>query len=309
VLKANTQVAGQRLNLSRKQLTLDISNTYEEMVYSQEKLRWLQRQDSVLRRYVDVASTRYQAGEARQLEPLTAYKLQRENLLTIKQVQDEYQLLQLQLMSLINSPEPVVPADQQLLMMAPPAADYNFAATSEGQLMASELLQAATQVKEAKTGYLPHINLGLRHQLVFSGWDPYKLHRAKFADGNFMGFEIGVGIPLFYGATKAKVKAARKEQEVVGLRRQQAELQQSQQILALQKRYASALERLRIYQDKGLGEAAEVARIAQAAYESGDIGYVEYVNSLQESLSTRMAYIDALHQYNQAVIQWQHSLR
>ena len=41
------------------------------------------------------------------------------------------------------------------------------------------------------------------------------LFRSRFTEGNFFGFEIGVGVPLFYGATKAKVKAARKDRDVI----------------------------------------------------------------------------------------------
>ncbi len=51
--------------------------------------------------------------------------------------------------------------------------------------------------------------------LFATGWSsPHGIHimstETGFEGGNFMGFEVGVGIPLFYGATKARIKAAKK---------------------------------------------------------------------------------------------------
>ena len=45
-----------------------------------------------------------------------------------------------------------------------------------------------------------------------------------------------------------------------------------------------------------------MARIAQVSYENGDIGYVEYIQSLLESVNTRLKYAETVREYNIAVI-------
>ncbi len=50
-------------------------------------------------------------------------------------------------------------------------------------------------------------------------------------EGNFMGFEVGVGIPLFYGATKARIKAAKKDKEIAEYEIKQEQLDKQQNIM------------------------------------------------------------------------------
>ena len=50
-----------------------------------------------------------------------------------------------------------------------------------------------------------NIGLALRTQCVISSWNPYNIDRYRFAERNFLGFAIGVGIPLFYVSQKEKV--------------------------------------------------------------------------------------------------------
>lgn len=59
------------------------------MLYQTHRLSILQRQDSILDRYCDVAEKRYKAGEARKLEFLTAERLRNENHLEMANVKSE----------------------------------------------------------------------------------------------------------------------------------------------------------------------------------------------------------------------------
>ena len=80
-LKAETQAEKSRLNVSRQQLKQEIASTYYAMLYQTYRLSILQRLDSILNRYCDIAGKRYKAGETRQLEVLTSERLRDENLL------------------------------------------------------------------------------------------------------------------------------------------------------------------------------------------------------------------------------------
>ena len=48
--------------------------------------------------------------------------------------------------------------------------------------------------------------------------------------------------------------------------------------------------------------ASEWTIIPQVSYENGDIGYVEYIQSLLESVNTRLKYAETVREYNIAVI-------
>lgn len=157
------------------------------------------------------------AGETRQLELLSAERLQRENKMEVLAAHNELETAQLLLSRLVGSVETVEPKEDSLLPLDWKQASYNYSQTPDGQYSADRLKASEQAVRVAKNGFAPSLSLSLRNQLVISSWNPYDQDRSRFDGGNFMGFEVGVGIPLFYGATRAKVKAARKEREMIAL--------------------------------------------------------------------------------------------
>lgn len=306
-LKAETNVATRQWEMARKQLISEVSKTYEQLVYAQERIRILESLDSILHRDVSLATKRYKAGESRQLELLAAQRLLDDNKMEATVLQAEFHTAQQQLMALLNTTERIAPAtDNQQILAYTPLAHTPYNQTAEGQLYTTQLDREERKIKEAKTGYLPGLNIGLRHQLVLSGWNPYQVDRSKFDGGNFMGFEVGMGIPLFFGATKAKVRAAKKDKEIVTLQRQQAMQQQQVTRETLTNQYLAARSRIDYYEKTGNPRAEEVSRIAQLCYENGEIGYVEYFNALKEAIDTRRKYAEAVYQHNQSVIDLQY---
>ena len=157
-------------------------------------------------------------------------------------------------------------------------------------------------LRVAKNGYAPSLSLALKSQLVISSWDPYHENRARYDGGNFMGFEVGIGIPLFFGATKAKVKAARSDRAIAQMEMQQQQLTQQTEYKAALTRYNTAFSRMQYYEQKGAASATEIARLATLEYENGEISYIEYVSALQESIDSQLKRADAINAYNQAVV-------
>lgn len=138
---------------------------------------------------------------------------------------------------------------------------------------------------------------------MITGWDPYHENRSRYGGGNFMGFEVGIGIPIFFGATKAKVRAARKDREIALIEMQSRRRQREREHDAALARYNAALSRLQYYDAEGMAAAAETARLSALEYENGEISYVEHVSALQVSVDTRMKRAAAVNDYNQAVVQ------
>lgn len=226
-LKAETQAERSKAAVVRLSLENDVKAAYYQAVYQVEKLRLLESQDSLLAQYRTLAEKRYKAGETRQLELLSAERLQRENKMEVLAAHNELETAQLLLSRLVGSVETVEPKEDSLLPLDWKQTSYNYSQTPDGQYSADRLKASEQAVRVAKNGFAPSLSLSLRNQLVISSWNPYDQDRSRFDGGNFMGFEVGVGIPLFYGATHAKVKAARKEREMIALEiKEQEQLRQ-----------------------------------------------------------------------------------
>lgn len=301
-LKAETQAERSKAAVVRLSLENDVKAAYYQAVYQAEKLRVLESQDSLLAQYRTLAEKRYKAGETRQLELLSAERLQRENKMEVLAAHNELETVQLLLSRLVGSVETVEPKEDSLLPLDWKQASYNYSQTPDGQYSADRLKVSEQAVRVAKNGFAPSLSLSLRNQLVISSWNPYDQDRSRFDGGNFMGFEVGVGIPLFYGATRAKVKAARKEREMIALEIKEQEQLRQQEYLSALSRMNAAYVRYIYYNEEGRERSDKMAEQGLLEYSQGEISYLEYMNVLQESIDLRLKRASALNDYNQCVL-------
>lgn len=303
-LKAETQAEKSRLNVTSQQLRLEIANVYYAMLYQTHRLQILQQQDSVIQRYCDVAAKRYKAGEARQLEFLSADRMRNDNRLEMTKVKNEAENLQTALMALLNTTTPVVPAADNLVISqrSPLNAAFNYQQTADAQYQKDLITALDKEVKCAKTGYAPSLSLALRSQLLIDSWDPYHINRQRFTEGNFFGFEVTVGVPLFYGATKAKVKAAQKDREVALLAMQQEQREKERDYKQGYNRLQNAIKRMEYYSGENMAKAKDIERLSTLEYENGEISYVEYASALQEAIDMRLKLAEVVNEYNEAVL-------
>jgi heavy metal efflux system protein len=79
--------------------------------------------------------------------------------------------------------------------------------------------------------------------------------------------------------------------------------------LRLSGEYAKAVQQflnyttsVEYYEQNALPQAAQVQKTAQQLYERGEIGYLEYSQSLARALAVKTNYVESLALYNQAVL-------
>ncbi len=302
LLKAETQAERSKAEIAKQQLRADIASVYYQLVYKQALIGILQTQDSVIARFCSIAAKRHEAGEARKLERLTMDRKLMDNRHELLQARNDYATLQKQMMSLMNVAEPMLPAESRLEALKLDVSEFNFSNTVEGQYAQDKIAVADRAVTLAKNGFAPSLSLSLRDQLVISSWNPYHQDRSRFSGGNFMGFEVGIGVPLFFGATKAKVRAAKRDREMADLEMRQDEAQRRQEYYVLLNKLSVAREKMDYYNGDGYSQVNEMARLAETEYENGEITYLEFANVLDESVSHAMKRAAAISDYNNVVI-------
>lgn len=301
-LKAETQVQQAEASVVDKNIRGQITALYYQLIYQQAKIRLLQSQDTILQHYKDIATKRYDAGEVRQLEPLNARRLLHENKLALDAAKSDFSSTQTEMARLIGKNIKLIPAENELKPFATDGNTvFNFDQTAEGLLSQTQLTATDKAVKVAKTGYAPTLSLGLRTQMVIKGWNPYHVDRG-WNDGNFMGFEFGIGIPIFNSATRARVKAAKKERELMELQVQDMTTQRESEYTVARNRLLTAKNQLDYYKSTGIEDAKKTVDVSAKAYENGEIGYIEYVSAMQQGIDTSLKYAAAVNDYNQAVI-------
>ena len=293
-------VYGKRRKLE-SELTRDVSVAYSQLLFWQHVEALLCGNDSVLGEFVRTADIRYKNGETNRLELMNAQQMKAENGIRLREAQDEKTAAAIQLQQLMNTSETVVATDGYLCVQ--PVDDaWSFAATPQGQLLESEQMRSESELNYIRQGMMPSFNVGIRHQLVISGINPYNVDRSRFDKGNWMGFEVGVAFPLFYGSQKARKSAAKLDVDIARTRKEQAERKSGSELLIAKNALESARRSYDYYQSDGFPAAKEMRRLSRIEYGAGEITYVEHVQNLSAALAVEMDNAKAIDALNQAII-------
>ena len=232
---------------------------------------------------------------------MNAIRLKQENDIKSDIAQRDFLTAQLQLMKWLNTDTLVIPlatTTNELIF-----ADHFIADVPLLALAKSQEEVANRQLKLEKRNGLPTFSVGASVQTVIKGFNPYNIDRSAYGGGNFMGFSVGVNIPLAFGVQKAQVKAARKEVEMAQLNVRNQEYVLRKTYDAAYNNYVSAHKAYNYYQKIGVPQAREMERISKVSYEYGQIGYVELMQNLQSALEVWKDFADATRQYNKAIVE------
>ena len=303
-LKAETAAQKGELAVVRNQLRHDVASAYCTLVYNSQLLRIRKNQDSVYHAFMRVAKIKRQADEAKTLEELNAERLHDENVVEIQRAEQVCNANRQQLMELLGTDKDVVLADTVLAVMPhqEPEGTASFEQTPMADMLVQRKNASERNLKLAKQGYMPDLSVALKTQLVWTGLNPYNVDRSRFKQGNLLGFEVGVSVPLFWGGQKARVKAARHDMEQVELDRQKAERSMNMSYRNALNEYYRAQEALKYCQGQSVNGEEKLRKLSQISDESGKIDYVEYMQNLSTVLEMQLQRVDAINELNQAII-------
>ncbi len=119
----------------------------------------------------------------------------------------------------------------------------------------------------------------------------------------FHSFQVGVGLPIFSGAQRAKIKSA-KSQEMISRNETQIiqlELQTAWQSARLQ--FERDREIVNSFEQVALKNARAITHALDLRLKNGEINFLEWTVLQQQALQTRMSYLDAVKNLNQSIIQ------
>lgn len=304
LLKAETKAEQSKFGVTAAQLKTQVASAYCDLLFINERIAILKQQDSILTRFRDVIKKKYEAGETRQLELLSANKLLMECGIEMNSAKAEQAIGYGKLSTLMNTKEQFDVMQSQF----EPKENYklemfNYAKTPNSEYAADRMAVAERMISVEKSGYSPSLSVALRNQLVFSSWNPYNEDRSRYKGGNFMGFEVGVSVPLFFGANKARVKAAKKSREQLAMEIDEEKIRMSQEYATLQNNCMEAYNRYKLLDEEVKGNTANMMRLAMTEYENGEISYLEFITAHQQVIEVSIKRATAINDYNQGMIQ------
>ena len=119
----------------------------------------------------------------------------------------------------------------------------------------------------------------------------------------YNGFQVGLGIPLLFGGKQSTIKATRLEKsqvemDALGYRTTLGTKLQSL-LVELEKRDGL----LTMYEQTGQALADELVNVANQSFQSGEIDFFQYIQTIDRGVGLQINYLKSLNDYNQTVLE------
>ncbi len=314
---AKSQIKSSELqkNVTQNELIRNIKANYYQFLFAYSRQKLLNYQDSIFSNFLRAAELRFKTGETNQLEQAVA-QLQLSEIRNQKaQNQADIRITEMQLQTLLNTKEALnIVKTENLEKLQITALSQNTKPDSSinSGLIAKNpflvLLKQQIEVSEKtklveKAKLLPDIHLGLFSQTLV-GYQTSLDKKEVYYDlgSRFNGFTVGVAFPLWAKPQIARIKIAEIQQQMAQTNYEYASRNLEGQYAILIQEYLKFKTTLEYYENSALPTANLILTNAQKGFVNGEIGYVEYFQALKSGVAVKTAYLDALNQYNQAVV-------
>jgi len=291
------------LNTGVKEALLrrQVSQAYYSLLYLREKEKLLQKNDSLFAEFLNKATLRFNKGESNILEKTTAENQRGEITLQLNQLRQDMDLVQLQFQLLLNSGQDYIPDQREVKLtvtMDTSSSVVEGHPTLQYYRHLQDVAAAMTQVERSKLK--PDITVGYNlMSMKGTGAD----NKAYDGTPQFHSGQVGLGIPIFRGAQKARINAA-KINESAAASDYEMNLQNLESnyrmLLSQYQKYSDAIL---YYETTGLKNADVITATANKQFLNGDINFLEWVLLINQSVSIQNAYVETVKDRNSVAIE------
>lgn len=276
-------------NLTKAQLTKEISDVFYRILTLQEKKKVIEYISKLYSSFADKASLRLKKGEANILEESTA-EIQNEQAKTqLNMLENDLNITKLQLQLLLQSDESYQPVSDQ------PTMNVNLQVSEEMIKQHPELQYLNQQIKvneaEAqleKSKLLPELMVGYMNQSM-----------KNLNNNRFNAVQVGVGIPLFTKGQRALAKATKAKVAISENEYQRKEIELKNRFVQQVNNYTNQLKVVESYEQKQLPKSETILKTIQKQMEVGEIDYLDWVILTNQAIKIKVEYIENLERLNQ----------
>lgn len=290
LIQGEIALAQQEYAIARRALSREVARAYYQIVYLQHLQQEYETIDTLYAGFARSAQRRFELGETNYLERITAETQQQEIQLLIRQNQQAISAAYLELARWMQGDENYRIAENQLAKI-PVVAQSSFTDLPTYAFYQRGSRQSAIKGRLERQKLLPDLQLE-----YFQGSNQNREGPV------FRGFQVGLSIPIWFKANKARAEAA----TVEGLWWQAQAENFAYQLGSKQRHLLAQLdqhrEALAFYENNGAALAAELKHTAQRSFQEGEIDFFQYILSLDKARKIEIDYLHNLYQYNLIVL-------
>jgi len=286
-------------DVQEAQLKKQVSQVFYTLVYLHHKRELLQKTDTLFAEFLNKATLRFKAGESNVLEKTTAENQRGQMALQLLQLEKDWEIVQLQFQLLLNTEKDFVPMEDADLGIPFLENDSSLLTSHpEIQFLKQQQQIANAVTKSEQSKLLPDLSFGY-NLMGMRGMGPDdKLYNST---PQFHSIQIGLGIPVFTGSQKAKINAAKINENI-------AANEYEWKLKNFENAYHSAFmeyqkfeEMVRYFENTALKNAATITETAEKQFLNGDINYLEWVLLINQAIVIQSDYIEAVKNLNNAL--------
>lgn len=301
------QVKERKINKFSKEneIKRQVKSCFYQLQYLQHNTFVLNNLDSIYEDFIRIAKLRYRTGDIGKLDLNTAITKKGEidlmsqqnevlrlnayqNLKTLLQVRDDFTVQYgetynpLTLTSFIDSSE--IERHPRIQMLYQEA----------------KIVQQMKTVERAKG--LPSFTLGYNNVSLIGMHRKNGVEKFYGRDQRFSYYDVGISIPLTFGATKAKIRSLDYKKRSLEANAQWQGEQLKTEFKNAVNLYTQYLAQFRYFKEQALPNTTEIIRAAKLGYRTGEISYVEYLYALQTTVDVQLNYLNSIKRINEIVI-------
>lgn len=279
-----------------------VTQTFYHFLYLQEKKKLLLTADTLYRNFYQKTLLRFQKGESNILEKTTAATQSASIKLQLQQLQQDIDITLTELQWLMNADTLFLPVASGFKINAVNLSDSSFANHPQLVLLQQQQKVAAASTAYEKAKLAPDLLLAYNNNSFTGTGADNKVYSSSH---RFNSVQVGVGIPIFASAQKARIKASKLTETIAAgeYRLQQQSLQNQYKKLAAA--YRNHKETVRYFEENGLPDAGIILTTASRQFTSGEINYLDFVLLSNQAIASYSNYTDAVNALNETIIQLQ----
>ncbi|MEP6735471.1 MAG: CusA/CzcA family heavy metal efflux RND transporter [Chryseolinea sp.] len=289
-------------DVTKNDLILQVSSTYNHLLFLKARQQFLIYEDSILRELVRATGLQYKTGESTLLIKTLAEtqyaevrNLLQRNRSDVKNVLDQLRLI-------CQSPEiEDVTGDLESLyastVIDTAGVHANPQILAEDQQIKvsyqSQKLEAAKASPDFHIGYFNQTLIGFQN---IDGQEKY------FGTSNrFQGIQAGISFPIWFTPYASRIKAARISTEFTRKFSEATKLNVSRQYRQAVQDLMKNKSSLEYYRNTALPTAELLLDQSQKSFRSGEADITSLLLSIRQALSIREGYLTSYYEYNESV--------
>lgn len=299
-----TNIVISQTGKSQKEIELKnrLKYTFYQLLIMQDKMRLLREADSIYNGLITKGRSRYKLGDIDILELSTLENQQFQISSQVQMITTAFDLLKRDFQVLMNTGKSYEPAADSIVYTPSGSIDdYDLYRSPAIKQYVQKVQLADLQKQLEASRLLPTFSAGINSSTIV-GWQTIGQNYEQYygVGHRFNSVNVGMGLPIFYGAQRAKIKAAENQKLMYTLEMDAAKQQldaDRNRAIELYTRYKELVGK---YQKQMLPNAENIINTANQKFALGEIGYINWTILINQAIQMKSEYLDMVQRMNEA---------